>query len=131
MATIGNVGSSTIMTPVVYTVEEGTTVQDMAKMMKEKNIGAVIVVRDEKMLGIVSERDIVRRVVTEDKDVKTTTAADIMTTKVTAVQYRASVKEILEIMCKAPFRHLPVLDGEKVIGIVSNRDLLNVTYKEI
>ena len=114
----------TFITHEVVTVSPGDSVCQIARLMAERNIGAVVVTENEKVAGIISERDLARKVIAEGRDPDGTRAADIMTGDVRCVQYRESLVNIIGIMRSAPFRHLPVLDGDKLIGIISNRDLL-------
>lgn len=120
----------TVLSPEVVTVERTTSILEIARIMRDKNIGAVLVMEDDKIAGIISERDIVRRVVTSEMDTKKTKAEDVMTKDVTTAQFRDKLDKIMDIMCKAPFRHLPILDGDKLVGILSNRDLLYLSRKE-
>lgn len=103
---------------------EEDTAFSISCLMKEHDIGAVIIVKDEKMVGIISERDIVRRITSEEKDPRKTLAKDFMTRNVITGNLRDGLDKIYEILCTAPFRHLPVMDGDKLVGIVSKRDIL-------
>lgn len=96
----------------------------ISKTMSEEDIGAVVVLRGKRIVGIVSERDIVRRMIAEGLRVSGTKARHIMTRRVITAQFRDGLNKIHEMMCKVPFRHLPIIDGDKLVGIVSNRDIL-------
>jgi len=103
---------------------EQDTAYDISCLMKKHNIGAVLIVNGEELVGIISERDIVRRVVTEQKDPHKVLAKDIMTSEVITGNLEDGLDKIYEILCKAPFRHLPIMEGTKLVGIVSKRDVL-------
>jgi len=103
---------------------ENESAYELSCMMKEHNIGAIIIVEGEKLIGIVSERDITRRIVAEKKDPEKTLAKDCMTKDVVTGNLADGLDKIYEILCTAPFRHLPIKDGDKLVGIVSKRDIL-------
>jgi len=103
---------------------EEDTAFDISRLMKKHNIGAVIIVRGEDLVGIISERDVVRRVVTEKLDPLTVRAKDIMTRDVATGNLNDGLDRIYELLCSAPFRHLPIMEGNKLVGIVSKRDVL-------
>ncbi len=109
----------------VITAKETDTVLSVANLMKENNIGAVVIVKGEKIAGIVSERDIVRKVVCNELPLKTTKVKEIMTEKVVTADIKDGLSKIHEIMCNAPFRHLPIIKNGKLTGIVSSRNLLS------
>lgn len=108
----------------VVTVNENDTALEISQIMEEEDIGACVVMRKGKIAGMVSERDVVRRVVAKRKDPKHTLVKEFMTKDVITAQYSDGLEKIHQMMCKLPFRHLPILDGQKLIGIVSNRDIL-------
>ncbi len=108
----------------VVTVHENDTAFEISQIMEEEDIGAVVVIRNGKIAGMVSERDIVRRVVAKRKNPFETRVKEFMTKDVVTAQYSDGLEKIHQMMCKLPFRHLPILDGQKLIGIVSNRDIL-------
>jgi CBS domain-containing protein len=107
-----------------YAVDADQTVIEAARMMAEYNIGAVVVLRDGELAGIFSERDIVKRVVALGRSPGTTKVSEVMTAKPRAVAPEESVEECLFIMREFGFRHLPVVDGRELKGLVSLRDLL-------
>lgn len=109
----------------VKTVEETTTVTEAVKLMAEYNIGAVIVmsaIRDP--MGIFTERDLLKRVVAHGLDPRKTPISQVMTPKFVCVQTADELEGLAEIMVQGNFRHLPVVDGRKLIGILSIRDVL-------
>jgi CBS domain-containing protein len=105
------------------TLEPAATVLEAARMMAYLRIGALMVVEDEKLVGIFSERDALIRVLAKELDPATTTLAQVMTPNPITIAPDATVQNALDIMAEKGFRHLPVLDGEKIVAIVSIRDL--------
>ena len=114
----------------VYSVGRDETVLQALKLMAEKNIGAVLVVVDGKVEGIVSERDCIRRVELHGRNVHDTPVGDIMTAKVLYVQAGQSLEECIAIMIDKNIRHLPVFEGEKLLGVISARDALKEMVDE-
>ena len=108
----------------VYSVDTTTTVLEAARFMKEHNIGALPVLRDGTLAGIFSERDIMNRVVAVGRTPGTTTVAEVMTANPRAVPVDETVEECLFIMREFGFRHLPIVDGNELKGLVSLRDIL-------
>lgn len=108
----------------VIVARETDTAMDIAKLMDKYNIGAVPIMKGEKLVGIVSERDIVRRVVSKHLSPKKTKAKDFMTKDVKTVEFRSGLKKIYETLSKVKFRHLPIMDRGKLVGIASQRDVL-------
>ena len=113
-----------IITRDVITAKEENNVSDIARLIKQHNIGAVVIMRDGKVEGIVSERDIVTRIVAENLPYDTL-VKDFMTKNVLAVQLKEGLNKVYQTLCEIDFRHLIILDGEKMIGITSRRDLLD------
>jgi len=111
----------------VWHVSPDATVFDAIETMAENNVGALPVMEDGKILGIVSERDYTRKVALKGKASKQTLVREIMFTPVIAATPDHTVEECLRIMTEHRVRHLPVLEGETVTGIVSIGDLVNWT----
>ena len=111
----------------VYTVSPDAMVYDALKLMAEKEIGALVVVEDGKMVGIVSERDYARKIILKGKASKDTAVREIMTSKVISARPDQKVSKCLSLMTKHHFRHLPVLEGEQLAGILSIEDVKGVT----
>jgi CBS domain-containing protein len=105
------------------TLEPGATVVEAARMMAYLRIGALMVVEDEKLVGIFSERDGLTRVLAKELDPATTTLAEVMTKDPITIAPDTSVQQALDIMAAKGFRHLPVLEGTRIVAIVSIRDL--------
>ena len=108
-----------------WSISPDATVFEAIQMMADKNIGALLVTENAKLVGIISERDYTRKVVLKGKSSKTTAVKEILSSHVIHVTPVHTVEECLRLMTDHRFRHLPVLDGEKVAGIVSIGDLVN------
>ncbi len=108
----------------VYSVESTHTVLEAARFMMEHNIGALPVLRNGELAGIISERDIMNRVVAVGRTPGTTAVSEVMTANPRAVQSEESIEECLFIMREFGFRHLPIVDGKDLKGLVSLRDVL-------
>ena len=108
----------------VYSVDASRTVLEAARFMMEHNIGALPVVRNGELAGIISERDIMNRVVAVGRTPGTTIVSEVMTANPRAVAIDETVEECLFIMREFGFRHLPIVDGKELKGLVSLRDIL-------
>ena len=109
----------------VFSIAPEATVFEALKMMADHNTGALLVMSGGKVLGILSERDCVRRVELHGRTAKDTKVEDIMTAKVLYAQVNQTIEECVAIMIDKSIRHLPVFDGEELIGLISVRDALN------
>jgi len=109
----------------VIVADEDTSALDIARLMQEHNIGAVIIMRGEQVVGIVSERDIARRVTANELPSKATKAKDFMTKQVVTAEFKDGLDKIYEILCNSKFRHLPIMDNGKLVGIASQRDVID------
>lgn len=101
-----------------------TCVDDAVKMMDEKNVGALLVMKGSRLVGMLSERDYARKVMLRGKKSAETPVSDIMSTNVTVTHPTDGVDDCLRIMTDKRIRHLPVVDGDKVIGVISIGDLV-------
>ncbi len=108
----------------VWSVSSDATVFDALKLMADTNAGAALVINDGRVVGILSERDCIRKVDLHGRNSRETKVADIMTTKVLYVEGSQSLDECVAIMIDKNIRHLPVYDDGKLIGIISVRDAL-------
>jgi CBS domain-containing protein len=108
----------------VFGVGPDATVYEALQAMAKHNLGAVLVMEGDKMVGILSERDCVRKVELQGRGVKETRVRDIMTSNVISVQCDQSVEECEALMMEKGIRHLPVYDGDKLAGFLSVRDVL-------
>ena len=109
----------------VWSIGPNATVMDAIRLMDEKNIGALPVVENGKLVGIVSERDYTRKVIVKGRSSKDTPVSDIMTKQVLTVNLGDSVGECMQIMTDKRVRHLPVLDRTDLVGILSIGDVVN------
>jgi CBS domain-containing protein len=109
----------------VWSVAPDATVLSAICLMGERNIGAVLVMEQNKLVGIVSERDYTRKVILKGRSSKETRVGDIMASPAITVTPQHSVDECLHIMTEHRIRHLPVVEHEKVAGVVSIGDLVN------
>ncbi len=114
----------------IHYVQPNQTVFEAAGYMVNCNVGAVPVLDDTKLVGIFSERDIMRRVVTEGRDPLTTHIAEVMSTDLRTVTPSASSEEAMCVMQTHGVRHLPVCDGKTLVGFLSLRDLLRCHLDE-
>lgn len=108
----------------IYAVEPTTTIYDALALMAELDLGAVVVLNGDALVGIMSERDYARKVILEGRSSLDTPVSAIMTHEVETVTEDASVEECMTMMTEGRFRHLPVVDGETVIGLVSIGDIV-------
>lgn len=115
----------------VYSVDATRTVLEAARYMMEHNVGAVPVLRNGELMGILSERDIMNRVVAVGRTPGTTAVTEVMTANPRAVSADESIEECLFIMREFGFRHLPIVEGREVMGLVSLRDVLMHQAAEI
>ena len=108
----------------IFSVTPDTCVDDAVKMMDEKNVGALLVMKGSKLVGMLSERDYARKVMLRGKKSSDTPVSDIMSTNLTVTNPNEGVEECLRVMTDKRIRHLPVLEGQKVIGVISIGDLV-------
>ena len=108
----------------VWSVHPAESVFEAISLMADKGIGALVVISDGRLVGIISERDYARKVVLQGKSSKETKVKDIMTGTVVSVGPDHSVDDCLRIVTTKRIRHLPVVQGETVIGVVSIGDLV-------
>ena len=108
----------------LLSIEPSQTLTDALTIMAEYKIGALLVMKNKKMVGIVSERDYAREVVLKKKSPKTTLVEDIMTRKIISLYGTDSFEKGLEVMTERRIRHLPVMQDEEILGMVSIGDLV-------
>lgn len=108
----------------VYSVRSTTTVYEALKVMGEKNIGAILVIDGADLKGILSERDYARKIVLKDKSSKETFVHEIMESNVFSVKLSNNIEDCMELMSTKRIRHLPVIQDEVVVGIISISDVV-------
>jgi len=118
-------GSATL-----WSISPDDTVFDAIKVLAERGVGALIVMKDGKLVGILSERDYTRKVALLGKNSKETYVRDIMTANVLVISPKTRTRECMTIMSEKNIRHLPVVDGDTVVGMLSIRDLMNDIIKD-
>ncbi|WP_420150335.1 CBS domain-containing protein [Spirosoma sp.] len=114
----------------LYSVSSSQTVLDALKLMAEKNIGAVLVIDEGALTGIFSERDYARKVILKDRHSDDTRIADVMTASVITIAPDQSIDDCMMIMSDKHIRHLPVMDEEKLIGIISINDVVSAIIRD-
>jgi CBS domain-containing protein len=108
----------------LHTIPSESRVIDALRMMAEHNVGALLVVDDGRLAGVISERDYARKIILQGKSSPETRVREIMTAQVTCVGPDKTAGECMALMSNGHFRHLPVLDGDKLIGVLSIGDLV-------
>lgn len=108
----------------IFSVSPETTVHDAVAMMDEKNVGALLVMEGDKLVGMLSERDYTRKVMLRGKKSADTKVSEIMSSKLSVTHPNEGVEECLRLMTDKRIRHLPVVDNEKVVGVISIGDLV-------
>ena len=114
----------------VWSVAPDTAVDDALKLMADKNVGAVLVLEAGKLVGIFSERDYARKVILHGKSSKDTLVREIMTEKVVCVHPDTILEVCMELMTDKHIRHLPVVEGDQLIGVISIGDVVNAIIAE-
>jgi CBS domain-containing protein len=113
----------------VWSISPDATVFEAIRMMADKGAGALVVMVDERIVGVISERDYARKVILQGKSSKETLVREIMTSKVFTIHPDQTVEEAMDLMVKHHIRHLPVVEGERVVGVISIMDTTrNVIY---
>ena len=114
----------------VWSIEPGASVFDAMKLMAEKGVGALIVREGERVAGVISERDYARKVILEGRSSPTTEVREIMTSHVLYAGPDHTIEECMAIMTDKRIRHLPVLDGGRLMGVISIGDLVKAIISE-
>ena len=108
----------------IFSITPNATVFEAIEMMDNKNVGALLVMDGKKLVGMFSERDYTRKIVLRGKRSRETKVAEIMSTNLTVTHPREPVEKCLRLMTDKRIRHLPVLDEDKVVGVISIGDLV-------
>jgi CBS domain-containing protein len=109
----------------VYSVAPDAMVFDAIQLMSDKNVGALLVIEREKLVGIISERDYTRKVAIKGKSSKQTKVREILSDQLIRVSPSHSIEDCLRLMTEHRIRHLPVVNDDEVVGIISIGDLVN------
>lgn len=114
----------------LLTAAPQTSVCEAAKLMATKNVGAIMVVENERLVGIFTERDALVRVIAKGRDTQTTRLAEVMTSEPQTVDPNKTFGYALLMMHESGFRHVPVVENDKLVGIVSSRNALDPDLEE-
>ena len=114
----------------VYSVAPNDSVIDAIRLMAQKGVGAVLVMEGAKLVGIISERDYARKVVLHGRSSAETAVREIMTAEVVTVGLQQTVAECMRIVTEHRIRHLPVMDGDEVAGVISIGDLVKSVIED-
>ena len=108
----------------IFSISPDATVYEAIEMMSNKNVGALLVMEGERLVGMISERDYTRKVFLRGKRSRETSVTEIMSTQLTTTRPQEGVEKCLRLMTDKHIRHLPVLDDDKVVGVISIGDLV-------
>ncbi len=114
----------------VWSVSPTCMVIDALQLMSEKNIGAVLVMDDERLVGIFSERDYARKGILQGRKAKSTPVMEVMTSGVITVSPEMSIEDCMRLFDDKRIRHLPVVEGGRVIGLLSIGDIVHAIIRE-
>ena len=117
-------------TPEIFAVSPDASVLDAIKLMAEKGVGAVLAMQGARLCGIVSERDYARKVVLQGRSSSNTPVRDIMTAKVVTVRPDDSVDHCMKVVTEHRIRHLPVAEGDAIVGVISIGDLVKAVIED-
>jgi CBS domain-containing protein len=112
-----------VMVREVITIDEESTVREAAEVMNKFEIGCLIAVRKGKAVGIITERDLLKRVVAEARDVNKTKVKDVMSSPLVVVEPKMELEEAVKLMFQMKIKKLPVVDGKRLVGLVTLTDI--------
>jgi len=110
----------------VFTIQSGATIKETVDYMASKGIGLLPVLKDEKLVGVFSERDLVKRVIAENKDLNSTLIDDVMSKNLIVAKIDETNEALLAKMTEAKTRHILIIENDKLVGVLSLRDLLAI-----
>lgn len=116
--------------PQVWSISPEASVFEAIQRMAEKEVGALLVMQAEKLIGIISERDYARKVILKERSSQQTPVKDIMTTRVIYAHSSQPIDECMALMTEKRIRHLPIMDGEALQGIISIGDLVKAIIED-
>lgn len=116
--------------PEIFAIGPDVPVIDAIRLMAEKSIGAVLVMQGGRLVGILSERDYARKIVLEGRSSKDTPVRDIMTREVIGVRLGDSVDHCMQLVTDKRIRHLPIMEGDSVVGVISIGDLVKAVIED-
>jgi CBS domain-containing protein len=114
----------------IHSISPNQKIFEALQLMAAKDVGALLVLNEESLVGIISERDYARKVALEGKSSKDCLVSDIMTPNVMYVETESSTDECMALMINKKVRHLPVFDNEKLVGVISIGDVVNAVIDE-
>jgi CBS domain-containing protein len=114
----------------VFTIQSGSSIKDTVNYMALKGVGLVPVMKNEMLIGVFSERDLVKRVIAKDKNLILTLVDDVMSTNLVIGKIDEPNESVLAKMKEAKTRHILIIDNEKLIGVLSLRDLLEIDLNQ-
>ncbi len=114
----------------IWSITSTSTVFDALRTMAGKNVGALLVIDEGRLVGIVSERDYARKIALKGKSSKDTLVKEVMTEKVVYIRPDESIEECMALMTEKHFRHLPVIDNGSLIGVISIGDVVRTVISE-
>ena len=114
----------------IWSVGSNDSVYDAVKLLVEKNIGALLVIDEGKLVGVISERDCARKTLLSDKSASETTVESIMTSSVISANPEHTINECMTLMTEKRIRHLPIMDDEGIICMISLGDLVETVIAE-
>jgi CBS domain-containing protein len=109
----------------VYSIAPDAMVFDAIQLMSDRNVGALLVIERDRLIGILSERDYTRKVALKGKSSKQTPVREILSGQVVRISPSHSIEDCMRLMTEHRIRHLPVVNGDEIIGIISIGDLVN------
>ena len=114
----------------VFTVQSTFSIKETVNYMASKGVGLVPVMHKEKLVGVFSERDLVKRVIAKDKDLNSTSVSDVMSTSLVVAKTDEPNESVLAKMKEAKTRHILIIDNDKLVGVLSLRDLLEIDLNQ-
>ncbi|MDI6798776.1 MAG: CBS domain-containing protein [Candidatus Aenigmarchaeota archaeon] len=120
-----------VMNRNVIATKPGVSVREAAKIMSKYHIGSLVVLEENKIIGILTEGDILRKVIAQDKDLDETKIREIMTQKVVTINSDKTIEDAVNLMMENRIKKLPVVDDDKLVGVITASDIMVVEPKLI